>query len=82
LIIDFFNYLDCEQTGFISSTNIYEGLKNMKIPFKVRTTMTNDFVIKAMEINTAKLDIKDFTYGILMGMMERMINVDNVFPDP
>ena len=44
--------------------------------------MTNDFVIKAMEINTAKLDIKDFTYGILMGMMERMINVDNVFPDP
>lgn len=44
--------------------------------------MTNDFVIKTMEINTASLDIKDFTYGILMGMMERMVSVDNVFPDP
>jgi len=54
----------------------------MKTAFPVRTTMTNDFVIKTMEINTAKLDIKDFTYGILMGMMERMINKDNVFPDP
>ena len=54
----------------------------MKTVFPVRTTMTNDFVIKTMEINTATLDIKDFTYGILMGMMERMISVDNVFPDP
>jgi len=58
------------------------GLKNMKTSFPVRTTMTNDFVIKTMEINTAKLDIKDFTYGILMGMMERMVSKDNVFPDP
>lgn len=53
----------------------------MKTVYPVRTTMTNDFVIKTMEINTATLDIKDFTYGILMGMMERMVSIDNVFPD-
>ena len=61
---------------------IFKKIKNLKTVFPVRTTMTNDFVIKTMEINTATLDIKDFTYGILMGMMERMISVDNVFPDP
>jgi len=33
--------------------------------------MTNDFVLKAMEFNTASLDIKDFTYGVLMGLLER-----------
>ncbi len=55
----------------------------MKTPFPVTTTMVNDFVIKTMEINTAQLDIKDFTYGLLMGMMERLIKPeDNTFPDP
>lgn len=57
-------------------------MKNMKTAFPVTTTMVNDFVIKTMETNTASLDIKDFTYGILMGMMERLVNKDMVFPDP
>lgn len=61
---------------------IYDGMKNMKTAFPVTTTMVNDFVIKTMETNTASLDIKDFTYGILMGMMERLVNKDMVFPDP
>jgi hypothetical protein len=38
--------------------------------------MVNDFVLKAMEFNTASLDIKDFTYGVLMGLLERHL------PDP
>ena len=33
--------------------------------------MVNDFVLKSMEFNTATLDIKDFTYSILMGLIER-----------
>ena len=35
--------------------------------------MVNDFILKNIEIVTAALDIRDFTYGILMGMMERVI---------
>ena len=54
----------------------------MKTTFPIRTTMVNDFVIKAMETNTASLDIKDFTYGILMGLMERLISADNLIHDP
>jgi len=53
---------------------IYDGMKNMKTAFPVTTTMVNDFVIKTMETNTASLDIKDFTYGILMGLMERLVS--------
>ena len=51
-------------------------VKNLKTLFPVTNTMVNDFVIKTMETNTAMLDIKDFTYGILMGMMERLIPKD------
>jgi hypothetical protein len=35
--------------------------------------MTNDFVLKSMEFNTATLDFKDFMYGCLMGMLERNV---------
>jgi hypothetical protein len=38
--------------------------------------MVNDFVLKSMEFNTAALDIKDFTYGLLMGLIERNIPGD------
>jgi hypothetical protein len=34
--------------------------------------MTNSFFIKAMEVNTATMNIKEFTYAILCGYMERM----------
>ena len=40
--------------------------------------MVNDFVLKAMDYNTADLDIKDFTYAILMGLMERHIPLNRV----
>ena len=35
--------------------------------------MVNDFVLKTMELKSAALDIKDFMYGILMGLLERHI---------
>ena len=34
--------------------------------------MTNDFLLKTMEINSATIDLKEFTYGILSGFMERL----------
>ena len=33
-----------------------------------------------MEIKTATMDLKDFTYGILMGYMERYFPLDNFDP--
>jgi hypothetical protein len=39
--------------------------------------MVNDFVLKSMELQTATLDIKDFTYAILMGFLERNLNLQN-----
>jgi len=38
----------------------------------VTTSMTNDFLLKTMEINSATIDLKEFTYGILSGFMERL----------
>jgi len=38
--------------------------------------MTNDFMLKSMEINSATIDLKDFTYAILSGYMERLFDPD------
>ena len=40
--------------------------------------MVNDFILKTMDFNAANVDVKDFAYGILMGMYERVIK-DNKF---
>lgn len=36
--------------------------------------MVNDFFLKLMEPNTATLNLKEFTYGLLCGYMERMFD--------
>lgn len=33
--------------------------------------MTNDFVLKSMNIETATINLKEMTYGMLCGYMER-----------
>jgi hypothetical protein len=68
----FFDYLDCNKDHFVSSEDIYKGLLNMKTAHPITTTMTNDFVLKTMEIVTATLDDKDFIHGMLVGMFERI----------
>lgn len=40
--------------------------------------MTNDFVLKTMDFATADVDLKDFTYGMLMGMFERLIEKEDI----
>jgi hypothetical protein len=36
--------------------------------------MTNDFLLRSMEINSATINIKDFTYAVLSGFMERLFD--------
>lgn len=38
--------------------------------------MVNDFVLKCMEVETATVNLKEMTYGILSGYMERTYNVE------
>lgn len=73
MIALWFDYLDCNGDGLINAENIYVGMKHMKFQFKVKTTMVNDFVLKSMEWKCAALDLLDFTYGLLTGMMERVV---------
>jgi len=40
--------------------------------------MTNDFVLKTMDFATADVDLKDFMYGMLMGMFERLIEKEDI----
>ena len=42
--------------------------------FKVTSTMCNDFILKTMEFRTATTDLYDFTYGMLVGMFERVVD--------
>lgn len=45
----------------------------MKTDFPVKTTEINDFLLKTMEITTARVDRTEFTFGLLVGMFERSI---------
>jgi hypothetical protein len=46
--------------------------KEDKSTIKATPSMVNAFVLKVMEINTATVNLKEFTYGILCGYMERI----------
>jgi len=49
-------------------------MKNMKnLPYRTTTTMINDFILHTMEHESSGCDRKDFTYGLLVGMFERVI---------
>lgn len=45
---------------------------------RVTPSMVNDFILKTMEITTATVNIKEFTYGILNGYMERLFDSNGV----
>jgi len=73
----FFDYVDCNHDGFVSAENIWHGMNNLKnLPYKTTTTMINDFILHAMEYESAGIDRRDFTYGLLVGMFERVITDD------
>lgn len=38
--------------------------------------MVNAFILNSMEVETATVNLKEMTYGILSGYMERTYNID------
>lgn len=50
----------------------------MKTEFPVTSTIANDFILKTMDYGTADVDLKDFNYGILMAMFERVVMDDKI----
>ena len=38
--------------------------------------MVNAFVLNSMEVETATVNLKEMTYGIISGFMERTYNID------
>ena len=42
---------------------------------EINEAMINDFVLKFMELNTATLDLKDFTFAILTGYVESLFDL-------
>ena len=75
---DFFDYLDCDKDGLISSEDIFRAFKNLKTDFPVKSSMINDFVLKTMDSKTASLDNRDFLYGVLVGMFERVVSNNEI----
>lgn len=47
-------------------------MKDLPYP-ETTTTMVNDFVLNTMEHKSAGLDLFDFTFGLLVGMYERVV---------
>lgn len=76
VIKEFFDYLDCNKDGNISSENLYWGMSNMKgLPYpETTTTMVNDFVLNTMDHESGALDMIDFNFGLMVGMYERVIS--------
>lgn len=42
---------------------MYKAFKNLKTEYKVVASMINDFVLKTMELSSATLDVKDYSFG-------------------
>ena len=78
LIRKFFEEADCNHDGFINSEDIFIELKKKKTNFLVTTAMTNDFVLKTMQKDIAHVDLSSFTYGIIAGMIERVVGDNNI----
>merc|ERR1711918_68061 len=53
------------------------NMKDLPHP-KTTTTMVNDFVLNTMEYKTAALDFIDFSFGLLVGMYERVISKEEL----
>jgi len=54
-----------------------QNMKNLPYP-NTTTSMVNDFVLNTFEHHSALLDIFDFSYGLLVGMYERIVDEDSV----
>lgn len=82
-----FNYIDCNRSLSIMSEEIWEGFRFFKVENKkydlyscnnVRTSSTNDFVLKAMKKVKAHVNFEEFSKGILLGYANRYVSQKQV----
>lgn len=86
-----FSYIDCDNNGLITSEDIYHGMKTLKREKKmwnfytlanqarIRTAVTNDFVLKSMENINGALTKEEFRKGLLLGFWDRQTTDEKVW---
>jgi len=87
-----FSFIDCDNDGFISSENLWEGLKLLKRNNKgrydmykcvfpngdLRTASPNDVVLKSMKVADGFLNRVEFRQAILLGYWNRQTDKNGV----
>ena len=88
-----FTFIDCDNNGLISASEMYESLQHLKRPTrwwnyftlapqaKIRTHVTNDFVLKNMSLINGNLTKEEFRRGILYGFWDRQTDDLKILDD-
>ena len=88
-----FTFIDCDNNGLISAEDMYQTFPHMKRPTqlwnyfvladqaKIRTHVTNDFVLKNMQTVSGNLTKEEFRRGILLGFWDRQTDDYAVIKD-
>jgi len=88
-----FTFIDCDNNGLISSEDLWASLPNLRRPTKlwnfftlaneatVKSAVTNDFILKNMEIVNGNLTKEEFRRGILLGFWDRQTDDRHIFND-
>ena len=83
LIDPIFEFCDCDKNGYLSADELWVGLQMLKESHKynfynckinqseIRTSVINDFILKADRTKTGVISKKDFRYSILLGYWNR-----------
>ncbi len=88
-----FKYIDCDKDGLISSKDIYDNIQHLRRDTskwnffslanqaKIRTAVTNDFVLKNMASVNGMLNKQEFRLGILLGYWDRQTDEQRIVMD-
>ncbi len=85
-----FTFMDCDNNGLIDSKDMYNSLPNLKRntnlwnyfilaeQAKIRSHVTNDFVLKSMSTINGNLTKEEFRRGILYGFWNRQTSDEKI----
>jgi len=88
-----FTFIDCDNNGLIGSEDLFDSLRHLKRPSnhwnyfllanqaKIRSHVTNDFVLKNMEELTGSLTKEQFRRGLLYGFWDRQTDNYRIIND-
>jgi len=77
-----FWFIDCDGSGAITSEEIYTSMKDFDTKgVPLDSTSTNDFVLKADGNWNAKINLNEFTRGVLLQYWDRMVGDDGFNDD-